>query len=137
MRGSTPSWPTLQVSRWSPPVKQSFIVQIRQALVGCGLDPTKYAGHSFRIEAATSAASKGINDSTIKLLGRWESEHISVSQSPLNLINNNSNNNKIKRTLGSRIFGIKRAIAPRPSKKKKKKKKIVKWVYIPSRGKEW
>ena len=41
---------------------------------GCGLDPTKYAGHSFRIGAATSAASKGINDSTIKLLGRWESE---------------------------------------------------------------
>ena len=32
-----------------------------------------YAGHSFWIGAATTAAEKGIEDSVIKMLGRWES----------------------------------------------------------------
>ena len=73
MRGSTPGL-LFRFQDGRLLSKQRFIAQIRQALVGCGLDPTKYAGHSFRIGAATSAASKGINDSTIKLLGRWESE---------------------------------------------------------------
>ena len=30
-------------------------------------------GHSFRIGAATAAARRGIEDSVIKILGRWES----------------------------------------------------------------
>ena len=37
------------------------------------MDPTPYSGHSFRIGAVTMAASKGIEDSLIKILGRWES----------------------------------------------------------------
>jgi hypothetical protein len=38
-----------------------------------GIDPLKYNTHSFRIGAATTAAAKGIEDSVIKTLGRWES----------------------------------------------------------------
>ena len=53
--------------------KQRFIKRIRDALRASGLNPTQYAGHSFRIGAATTAAECGMSDSTIKMLGRWES----------------------------------------------------------------
>ena len=46
---------------------------VRAALREKGIDDTKYAGHSFRIGAATSAAAVGVEDSLIKTLGRWES----------------------------------------------------------------
>ena len=38
-----------------------------------GIDDKKYSGHSFRIVAATTAACRGIQDSLIKTMGRWES----------------------------------------------------------------
>lgn len=46
---------------------------IRTALNSAGVDQQKYCGHSFRIGAATTAAARGIEDSVIKTLGRWES----------------------------------------------------------------
>lgn len=53
---------------------QALLTQhLRQAISRIGLDPRSYAGHSLRIGAATTAASKGIDDSTIKALGRWRS----------------------------------------------------------------
>ena len=58
--------------------KQRFVKRVRDALSGCGLDPAKFAGHSFRIGAATSAGLCGMNDSTIKMLGRWESSAYQV-----------------------------------------------------------
>ncbi len=53
--------------------KQWFITQIRSILVKVGIPQDQYAGHSFRIGAATTAAQNGIEDSTIKTLGRWQS----------------------------------------------------------------
>ena len=32
-----------------------------------------YAGHSFRSGAATTVAKQGLDDATIKMLGRWKS----------------------------------------------------------------
>ena len=50
-----------------------FVDAIRTALNSAGVDQQKYCGHSFRIGAATTAAARGIEDSVIKTLGRWES----------------------------------------------------------------
>ena len=46
---------------------------VRVALEQAGVDATQYTGHSFRIGAATTAAAVGLQDSVVKLLGRWES----------------------------------------------------------------
>ena len=56
-----------------PVGKAWFTQQIRQVLRSLGLPQDDYAGHSFRIGAATSAALAGIEDSTIQTLGRWQS----------------------------------------------------------------
>jgi len=54
-------------------LKEIFVARVRDALSVLGYDSTSYAGHSFRIGAATAAADRGIEDSIIKILGRWES----------------------------------------------------------------
>ena len=51
-----------------PLVKGRFISLLRDALKWAGLEPDKYAGHSFRINAASTAAMRGLEDSTIKTL---------------------------------------------------------------------
>ena len=63
--------PMFQFKDRTPLTKQKFI---RKALQSAGIDPTKYAGHSFRKGAATTAAERGIQDSTINILGRWKSD---------------------------------------------------------------
>ena len=50
-----------------------FVEAVRSALLSAGVDQQKYCGHSFRIGAATTAAARGVEDSVIKTLGRWES----------------------------------------------------------------
>ena len=53
--------------------KQWFVGHIRNTLNTLGLPQHNYAGHSFRIGAATTAALAGVEDSTILTLGRWQS----------------------------------------------------------------
>ena len=56
-----------------PLTKQKFVAQIRSILNSLGVQQDQYAGHSFRIGAATTAAAVGVEDSTIQTLGRWHS----------------------------------------------------------------
>ena len=58
--------------------RERFVREVRAALAHAGVDCSAYAGHSFRIGAATTAARRGVPDSMIKMLGRWESSAYSL-----------------------------------------------------------
>ena len=60
-------------SKKNPLLKPRFATELRKALDAIGQCQHDYAGHSFRIGAATAAAAAGLEDSTIQLLGRWSS----------------------------------------------------------------
>ena len=53
--------------------KPRFVAQLRGYMKAAGLPSDQFAGHSFRIGAATTAARAGIEDSMIQTLGRWHS----------------------------------------------------------------
>jgi hypothetical protein len=71
-RGPGPG-PFFRFEDGTPLTKPRFVEAARSCLGQVGLDPNSYAGHSFRIGAATSAARAGLEDSTIRALGRWSS----------------------------------------------------------------
>ncbi|XP_071119608.1 uncharacterized protein [Haliotis cracherodii] len=54
--------------------RKFFIDHLKLVLHRSGYDHTNYNGHSFRIGAATTAATAGIPDHLIKTLGRWSSD---------------------------------------------------------------
>ena len=56
-----------------PLTKPRFLAELKKALTAVGLHQECFAGHSFRIGAATAASQAGIPDSTIQTLGRWSS----------------------------------------------------------------
>ena len=75
------------------PLTQSrFAEEIRNALSRAGVDQSRYYTHSFRIGAATTAAVKGMEDSLIKTLGRWEStaylQYVRIPRSQLSVVSN-------------------------------------------------
>ena len=51
-----------------------FVDKIRGLLQEVGIDVSHYAGHSFCIGAATTAAVIGVSDGIIQMLGRWRSD---------------------------------------------------------------
>ena len=53
--------------------RPKLVSALKEALTSIGIDHGQYNGHSFRIGAATTAAQRGIPDSTIQMLGRWQS----------------------------------------------------------------
>ena len=57
----------------TPLTKPVFVAAVREGLRRLGMDDRLYAGHSFRIGAATTAAQRGCEDSLIQALGRWSS----------------------------------------------------------------
>ena len=71
-RGNHPG-PMFQFQDHRPLTQALLVAELREALKAVGYDPHKYAGHSYRIGAATTASLCGIQDSTIKMLGRWQS----------------------------------------------------------------
>lgn len=58
----------------SPLSRERFVLKVKEALSAAQLDHHMYSGHSFRIGAATSAATAGVPAYLIKMLGRWSSE---------------------------------------------------------------
>ena len=60
--------------RGKPLTRPQLVSELRAALEVAGLEPAKYAGHSFRIGAATTAAACGVPVDVIKTLGRWKSQ---------------------------------------------------------------
>lgn len=72
LRGSQPGC-FFQFGDGAPLTKPKFVAKVREGLLALGLPCTCFAGHSFRIGAATAAAQAGVEDSVIQLLGRWSS----------------------------------------------------------------
>ena len=71
-RGDAPG-PLFQWDNHTPLSKSKFVDHVRHALLAANVPAHLYTGHSFRIGAATTAASAGTEDSTIQTLGRWKS----------------------------------------------------------------
>ena len=71
-RGSNPGC-FFQFEDRTPLTKPKFVTKVREALQSLELPCDCFAGHSFRIGAATAAAQAGVEDSVIQLLGRWNS----------------------------------------------------------------
>lgn len=72
-RTNTPG-PLLQYQSGTPLTKDALTFETRSLLAMSGLNPMQYAGHSYRIGAATTAASVGLPPWLIKTLGRWSSD---------------------------------------------------------------
>ena len=66
--------PLLRTSDGLAVTRKLFTEFLAIVFRACGLDSTKYKGHSFRVGAATFAAECGYSDAQIRLMGRWKSD---------------------------------------------------------------
>lgn len=57
-----------------PIPRHYFNQQLRLSLHWAGCSITNFKGHSFRIGAASTAASLGVSDDMIQVMGRWRSD---------------------------------------------------------------
>ena len=69
-----PHAPLLCLGDGTPLTHSKFVKMLCSVLQELGFQAAIYAGHSFRIGAATTAAATGLPDYLIKELGRWSSE---------------------------------------------------------------
>ena len=69
----TTTGPLFQYLSGAPLTKAGLTSETRQLLSKSGFQPSQYAGHSYRIGAATNSASVGLPPWLIKTLGRWSS----------------------------------------------------------------
>ena len=69
MRGFCPESPLFVLADNRPLTHTAFITMLRAVSGKLGLDSTLYAGHSFRIGAATTVAAAGLPDWLIQALG--------------------------------------------------------------------
>ena len=53
--------------------RDCFVASVHAILTSACYKAADYAGHCFRISAATTASGRGIQDSLIQTLGRWKS----------------------------------------------------------------
>lgn len=67
------SGPLFAFMNQDPVSRAYFTKHLNWSLAWAGFDNKFYKGHSFRIGAATHAASRGYNEEEIRLMGRWNS----------------------------------------------------------------
>ncbi|CAC5395127.1 unnamed protein product [Mytilus coruscus] len=67
---SVPTQPLFCSVDATPLHRPDFDRILHKCLASCGLDSSRYKGHSFRIGAATDAAERGLSDSQIRSIGR-------------------------------------------------------------------
>ena len=73
VRGRDPG-PCFCFKDGQPLTKQRLVREVRGILSEAGFNCSRFSGHSFRIGAATTAAARGLPDSSIQTLGRWSSD---------------------------------------------------------------
>ena len=66
--------PLFRFEDYSPRTRSKLFGLLRSTLTRAGKNCSFYSGHSFRIGAATTAAARGVSDSTIQTLGQWQSD---------------------------------------------------------------
>jgi hypothetical protein len=71
-RGAGPG-PFFRFQNGGPLTRARLVSEVQKVLEAAGVDCRRYMGHSFRSGAATTAAQVGLEDTTIKMLGRWRS----------------------------------------------------------------
>ena len=69
-----PNGPLFIREEGTPLSRTVLVTWLKTTLSKAGIDSSRFSGHSFRIGAASTAAARGIADSTIQTLGRWKSE---------------------------------------------------------------
>ena len=69
----TDSDPFFRYTRIQALTRKRFVRDVQSALQAAGIDSERYSGHSFCIGATSTAAWWGLQDSLIKIFGRWES----------------------------------------------------------------
>jgi len=78
---------TVHVSDGRYLTRKRLVTAVRSTLQKAGFDCTRYCRHSFRIGAATTGASRGMEDAVIKTPGRWRSlaylEHVKIPREQL------------------------------------------------------